>query len=111
MISVAKNNYLLVTTQVQSSKVHGSRLTDKNCTVLRYRGVANFAQLLPFIGSSTMSSNMKNATLPLEDAACDAVRLNPAFSGKPSYLNSQDRVTFVNKLAALAARGGADPAL
>jgi hypothetical protein len=29
-----------------------------------------------------MSSNMKNATLPLEDAACEAVRLNPAFSGK-----------------------------
>ena len=96
MISVGKNSYLLVT-QVHSSKVHGSRLTDKNCTVLRYRGVANSAQLLPFIGSSTMSSNMKNATLP------QAKQL--------SYLNSQDRVTFVNKLAALAARGGADPAL
>ena len=25
-----------VITQVQSSKVHGSRLTDENCTVLRY---------------------------------------------------------------------------
>jgi len=34
------------------------------------------------MGSSTMSSNMKNAIPPLEDAACDAVRLNPAFSGK-----------------------------
>jgi len=58
-----------------------------------------------------MSSNMKNATPPLEDAACEAVRLNPSFSGKPSYVTPQDRVTFVNKLAALAARSGADPAL
>ena len=32
-----------VITQVQSSKVHGSRLTDENCTVLRYRGVAHCA--------------------------------------------------------------------
>jgi len=97
MISVDKNNYLLVTTQVQSSMVHGSRLTDENCTVLRYRGAAHFEQLLPFIGSSTISSNMKNATLPQ--------------AKQPSYLNSQDRVTFVNKLAALAARSGADPEL
>jgi hypothetical protein len=28
------------------------------------------------MGSSTMSSNMKNAATPLEDAACEAVRLN-----------------------------------
>ena len=32
-----------VITQVQSSKVHGSRLTDENCTVLRYRKVARCA--------------------------------------------------------------------
>jgi len=36
-----------------------------------------------------MSSNMKNATSPLEDAACEAVRLNPAFSGKISYVTPQ----------------------
>jgi len=32
-----------VTTQIQSSMVHGSKLTDENCTVLRYRGVAHCA--------------------------------------------------------------------
>jgi len=40
---------------------------------------------------------MKNATTPLEDAACSAVRLNPAFSGKPSYATPQGQRHFFDQ--------------
>jgi hypothetical protein len=71
----------------------GSRLIDETPTVLRFRGVAHIAEPLPSIGSSTVSSNMKNAT--------------PPQAKQPLYVTPQNSVSFVNKKAALAARGRA----